>query len=74
MEKKVASRRLYVVSVICLIFMVGEIVGESRCCFSQSFYSFILSPLVCLFLTISYSGTLHYCSSANLMHLQSFDT
>uniref|UniRef100_A0A1A7XK25 Proton-coupled zinc antiporter SLC30A8 n=2 Tax=Iconisemion striatum TaxID=60296 RepID=A0A1A7XK25_9TELE len=26
-EKKVAKRRLYVVSVICLIFMVGEIVG-----------------------------------------------
>ncbi|KAM4724859.1 proton-coupled zinc antiporter SLC30A2 [Anableps anableps] len=26
-EKKVASRRLYVVSVICLLFMIGEIVG-----------------------------------------------
>ncbi|KAM4539702.1 proton-coupled zinc antiporter SLC30A2 [Odontesthes bonariensis] len=26
-EKKVARRRLYVVSVVCLIFMVGEIVG-----------------------------------------------
>ncbi|KAM6900061.1 proton-coupled zinc antiporter SLC30A2 [Xenentodon cancila] len=26
-EKKVAQRRLYVVSVICLLFMVGEIVG-----------------------------------------------
>lgn len=28
-EKKNARRRLYVVSVICLIFMVGEIVGKS---------------------------------------------
>ncbi|XP_041868300.1 zinc transporter 2-like [Melanotaenia boesemani] len=27
MEKKVARRRLYVVSVVCLLFMVGEIVG-----------------------------------------------
>ncbi|KAM9738644.1 proton-coupled zinc antiporter SLC30A8 [Menidia menidia] len=26
-EKKVAKRRLYVVSVICLLFMIGEIVG-----------------------------------------------
>lgn len=28
-EKKVARKRLYVVSVICLIFMIGEIIGES---------------------------------------------
>lgn len=26
-EKKVAQRRLYVVSVICLLFMIGEIIG-----------------------------------------------
>lgn len=28
-EKKVARKRLYVVSVVCLIFMIGEILGES---------------------------------------------
>lgn len=28
-EKKVARKRLYVVAVICLIFMIGEILGES---------------------------------------------
>jgi len=28
-EKKVAKRRLYVVSAICLVFMIGEILGES---------------------------------------------
>lgn len=28
-EKIVARKRLYVVSVICLIFMIGEILGES---------------------------------------------
>lgn len=28
-EKKVARKRLYVVSVICLIFMIGEILGKT---------------------------------------------
>lgn len=36
-ERKVARKRLYLVSVICLIFMIGEILGESR-----SFSAFIL--------------------------------
>ena len=27
-EKKQARKRLYVVSVICLVFMIGEILGE----------------------------------------------
>lgn len=30
-EKKVARRRLYVASVICVIFMTGEILGEFSC-------------------------------------------
>lgn len=30
-EKKVARKRLYVASVICLLFMIGEILGESQC-------------------------------------------
>lgn len=29
-EKKVAKKRLRLASVICLIFMVGEILGEAR--------------------------------------------
>lgn len=29
MEKKVARRRLYVVSIVCLLFMIGEIAGKS---------------------------------------------
>ena len=28
-EKKAARKQLYVASVICLIFMIGEVVGES---------------------------------------------
>lgn len=35
-EKKVARKRLYVASVICLIFMIGEILGESLCFFFLS--------------------------------------
>lgn len=30
-EKKVARKRLYVASVICVIFMTGEILGEFSC-------------------------------------------
>lgn len=29
-EKKVARKRLYMASIVCLIFMIGEIVGEFR--------------------------------------------
>lgn len=41
-ERKVARKRLYLVSVICLIFMIGEILGESR-----SFSAFILWWFFC---------------------------
>lgn len=30
-EKKVARKRLYVASVVCVIFMTGEILGEFSC-------------------------------------------
>ncbi len=30
-ERKVARQRLYVASVICLVFMIGEVLGESLC-------------------------------------------
>lgn len=41
-EKKVARKRLCLASVICLIFMVGEILGESRPCFLQ--WSHLITP------------------------------
>ena len=52
-EKKVARRRLYVVTVICLIFMIGEILGESFLFFShlkKIFNPFHLSLPLILFL------------------------
>lgn len=50
-EKKVARRRLYVVTVICLIFMIGEILGESFLFFShlKSLIPFIFLYFLFLF-------------------------
>lgn len=41
-EKNVARKRLYVASVVCVIFMTGEILGEYSCT-NTPFY------LICLF-------------------------
>lgn len=42
-EKKVASKRLYVASVICVIFMTGEILGEYSCTNTPFYLIFIFS-------------------------------
>lgn len=43
-EKKVARKSLCLASVICLIFMIGEILGESRPFFF--FFSPPMNPLI----------------------------
>lgn len=42
-EKKVARKRLYVASVICVIFMTGEILGEYSCTNTPFNLIFLLS-------------------------------
>lgn len=53
-EKKFARKRLYVVSVICLIFMIGEILGKSLC-FSHFLSSVIPEFSFKLLFSFSYS-------------------
>lgn len=59
-EKKVARKRLYVASVICLIFMIGEILGESLC-FLTFFHLKSLNPLSLplFFFFDTFRGCLH---------------
>lgn len=64
-EKKVARKRLYVVSVICLVFMIGEIIGQSTWFFSSASFN----PRFLLFSISTFHTREIFSSRFSLWHL-----
>jgi len=39
-EKLIAKKKLYIASIVCLVFMIGEVIGKNRVSFKET-YGFI---------------------------------